>query len=113
MLIPVADPCDCNCTDQGPDGYVDLNLGFKNQQMVDKLFEESSDYDKGQILNLQLKGKLLDGKFILGSDCVVLIGNVPKFVLARQADLNQDGIVNMLDLAKLAEYWLESTEPEN
>ncbi|MHC4266512.1 MAG: hypothetical protein ACYSUK_11365 [Planctomycetota bacterium] len=111
VAAPVTDANDCNCVNAGSDGYIDLNLGFKNQRIVDRLFEESSDYDKGQVLGLQLKGKLLDGRYIVGSDCVVLIGNVPKFVLARQADLNTDGIVNMLDLAIFAEYWLESSTP--
>ncbi|MHC4265329.1 MAG: hypothetical protein ACYSUK_05270 [Planctomycetota bacterium] len=106
------EPNDCNCINAGPDGYVDLELNFNTQEVVDYLFEEPDDYVKGQVLSLELKGKLLDGKNIVGSDCVVLIGNVPKFVQAKIADLNQDGKVNLKDLAILAEYWLEATEPE-
>ncbi|GAJ01235.1 unnamed protein product, partial [marine sediment metagenome] len=43
---------------------------------------------------------------------VVLVGNVPRHLLVRGADINGDGVVNMLDVAKLAEYWLESCEVE-
>jgi hypothetical protein len=110
---PAVDSNDCNCMTLGPDGYTDLNLNFKIQGIVDQIFEDfGSDLERDQLITLTLRGKFLDGTNLIGSDCVLLVGNVPKFVQARIADLNQDGKVNFKDLAILAEFWLESTKPE-
>ncbi|MHA2402685.1 MAG: hypothetical protein ACXADH_06800 [Candidatus Kariarchaeaceae archaeon] len=111
VAAPVSDANDCNCTTEGPDGYIDLTLKFNTEDIVDHLIKEYDDLEKGQILNLEMKCELFDGWIKVGSDCVTLVGNVPQFMLARNSDINTDGVVDFLDLAKLAEYWLEYTVP--
>ena len=62
------------------------------------------------IVVLEITGELTDGKVITGGDCVKLVGNVSKWLLAKDSDINEDGTVNILDFAELANYWLESSE---
>jgi parallel beta-helix repeat protein len=111
VAAAVSDDNECNCTTEGPDGYIDLTLKFSTQEIVDQLINEYDDLAKDQILTLELRGELFEDSVIIGSDCVTLVGNVPKFLLLRNSDINSDGIVNFLDLAKLAEYWFEYTVP--
>ena len=63
---------------------------------------------KGQTLELTMSGKLYDGTSIEAADCVKLVGNVSKWLLAKDSDINEDGKVDFLDIAELANYWLES-----
>ncbi|MHC4396828.1 MAG: LamG domain-containing protein [Planctomycetota bacterium] len=109
VASPVTDGNECECTVDGPDGYVDLALKFRTQEIVEELINTPGDLAEGQTLALELRGELTDGRVIAGSDCVVLVGNVPKALAARRLDYNEDGIVNILDFAAMAEYWLEST----
>ncbi|MHC4266511.1 MAG: LamG-like jellyroll fold domain-containing protein, partial [Planctomycetota bacterium] len=111
VATPVTDINDCNCTTDGPDGYIDLTLKFRTQEIVEALLEEYYELEKDQAISLRLVSELNDGSVIVGEDCIVLVGNVPKYLLARVSDINGDGVVNMMDLAELAKYWLENTEP--
>jgi hypothetical protein len=63
---------------------------------------------KGQTLMLTMSGELYDGTSIEAVDCVKLVGNVSKWLLAQDSDVNEDGKVDFFDLAELANYWLES-----
>jgi hypothetical protein len=110
VATAVLDVNDCNCTTEGPDGYIDLTLKFRTQEIVEALLEEYDELEKDQMISLRLVSELNDGSVILGEDCIKLIGNVPKYLLARESDINGDGVVNMMDLAELAKYWLENTE---
>lgn len=112
VASPVVDGNECDCTEAGPDGFIDLTLKFRIQQIVEALINAPSELAEGQTLMLSLTGQLYDGTVIAGGDCVVLVGNVPRHLLARVSDVNGDGVINMLDLAKLATYWLESCEVE-
>ena len=70
VATPVSDGEDeCECTTEGPDGYLDLTLKFKIQEIAAAL-GEVNDSD---ILSLTLTGLLLDGTAIEGADCVVII----------------------------------------
>jgi len=62
-------------------------------------------------LALTLTGELLDDTGIEGTDCVRLVGNVPKWLEARRWDVNGDGLINMTDFIVFAENWLESAVP--
>jgi len=112
VAAPVAGANDCECTTAGPDGYSDLTLKFRTQEIVEQLIDGPGEPVDGQTLLLTLTGALYDGKPIEGADCVVLVGNVPKWLAAKGSDINGDGIVNILDFAELATYWLESSEIE-
>ncbi len=58
-----------DCTEDGPDGFVDLTLKFDEQAIVSALGEVSD----GEVLVLQLTGLLLDGTDIVGEDVVVVL----------------------------------------
>jgi hypothetical protein len=53
----------------GPDGYLDLNLKFKTQEIVLVLGPVSD----GEVRPLQLGGEMLDGTLIFGEDQVRII----------------------------------------
>ena len=59
-----------DCTEEGPDGYMDLTLKFDTQEVVSALGDEVSD---GDVLVLQLTGMLLDGNPFVGEDVVVIL----------------------------------------
>jgi hypothetical protein len=109
VASPVSDGNECECTVDGPDGYVDLALKFRTQEVVEELIGRPGELEKDQTLVLTLTGELFDNTGIEGTDCVVLVGNVPKALAARGSDINGDGVVNILDFALMAKYWLEST----
>ncbi|MFC1739548.1 LamG-like jellyroll fold domain-containing protein [Planctomycetota bacterium] len=109
---PVWDINECECTEEGPDGYIDLTLKFRTQEIVGQLIDTPGGLAKGQVLELELDGVLLDDRAIVGSDCVVLVGNVPRWYEAQRWDGNEDGLINLIDLAMLANYWLESYDRE-
>jgi hypothetical protein len=100
----VADGNECECTTEGPDGYDDLTLKFKTWEIAEAI----GPVAKGDTLALTLTGTLTDGTPIGGSDCIVIVGNVPRALAARKADVTGDGVVDMLDVGTIAQYWLES-----
>ena len=105
---PPSDSSDCQCTTEGPDGYIDLNLKFKTEQIVELLLSTHPQLVDGDVLVLTLTGVLNDATPVEGADCVTVVGRVPKPLAAKRSDINGDGIVNILDLSMLAEYWLEA-----
>lgn len=112
VATPVADGNECECTAEGPDGYTDLTLKFKTQEIVEKLINAPGKLLGGQTLSLTLTGALSDGTLIEGTDCVLLVGNVPRAIAAKRADINGDGVVDFRDLTIVSNYWLESSEIE-
>ena len=48
-----------------------------------------------------------DGTAIEGSNCVRIVGKVPRSLAAKIADLNEDGVVDLFDFCIVAKYWLE------
>jgi probable HAF family extracellular repeat protein len=103
---PVTDTNDCNCTEAGPDGYLDLTLKFKTQEIVEAIGEVND----GDVLTLELTGVLFDPipfeRPIEGADCILIRGRHKPF---NKADINKDGVVNNIDFALIAENWLESS----
>ena len=61
------DPC-LNCTEDGPDGELDLVLKFDKEAVVAFL----GAVNDGDCVELTLTGKLLDGTPISGSDHVLI-----------------------------------------
>ena len=57
-----------DCIDEGPDGFDDLTLKFRTQDVVTALGAVSD----GDVLVLQLSGSLLDGTPIAGEDVVII-----------------------------------------
>jgi len=110
VAAPVSDSNDCNCTTDGPDGFLDLTLKFKTQRIV----EAVGDVNDGDVRVLTLTGVLLDPPPyetpIEGADCVLIRG---KHKPINPADINKDGLVNILDFAVFAENWLQSSIVED
>jgi hypothetical protein len=64
----LTDANECECTTEGPDGYLDLTLKFKTQEIVEALGEVID----GEEWILQLTGVLHDDIPIEGEDCIVI-----------------------------------------
>lgn len=73
---PDAEPCDC--TEEGPDGYQDLTLKFKTQEIVQAI----GDYEDGDVIELTATGTMFDGTPFEFSDCVWILdrGKGPEVV---------------------------------
>jgi len=112
VATPVTDGNECECNAEGPDGYLDLTLKFKTQQLAEEIVNSLGEITAGDELVLTLTGALTDGTPIVGEDCVIIVGKAPRSLAARRSDLNEDGIVNSLDFAVLSRYWLESAAPK-
>ena len=65
---------ECECTEEGPDGYLDLTLKFNTQDIVDALGEVVN----GETLVLTLTGELSDGRALEGTDCVRILNKKKK-----------------------------------
>jgi len=70
----------CGCTADGPDGYFDLTLKFRAQDLVDAVGLPQV----GERI-LTLTGTLLDGTPIQGVDCVVFVGGGSRPLLHNEA----------------------------
>ena len=98
---------ECECAVTGADGWTDLTLKFHTEAIAAGLLRSSGVLLKGGQYELELTGTLFDGTAIGGAGCVTLVGNVPKWVGASLSDINGDGVVNILDLSIITQYWLE------
>ena len=103
---PAIDSNDCNCTEDGPDGFLDLTLKFKTRDIVEAI----GDVNYGDTLILKLTGVLIGERPIEGADCVLIGGKSKPF---NKADVNKDGVVDMQDFAIFAENWLQSSIVED
>ncbi|MHC4155288.1 MAG: LamG domain-containing protein [Planctomycetota bacterium] len=112
VATPVIDGNECECNAEGPDGFVDLTLKFKTPQVVEQIIGSLEDPVAGDELVLVLTGALYDGTLIQGEECIVLVGNVPRALAAKRADIDGDGMINLHDFALLAGYWLEPAETD-
>jgi len=74
VATPVMDGQECECTTEGPDGYLDLTLKFETEEIVNALGEVVN----GETLVLTLTGESLDGTPIEGSDCILVISKKGK-----------------------------------
>jgi hypothetical protein len=58
-----------DCSEYGPDGYVDLTLKFKAQEIIAAL----GDVNDGDVLVLRLTGEEYGGRPIVGEDVIVIL----------------------------------------
>ena len=75
VASPLSDPNECECTTAGPDGYTDLTLKFRTQEIVEALGE----VNHGDVLTVTLTGVLEDGTPIKAVDCIVVRGKFRPF----------------------------------
>ncbi len=106
VATPVSDSNDCNCTEEGPDGFLDLTLKFKTQRIVEAI----GDVNDGDVLTLELTGVLFDPMpfetHIEGADCILVCGRHKPI---NPADINKDGVVNAADFAMFTQNWVQSS----
>jgi hypothetical protein len=62
---------DCECTDEGPDGFMDLNMKFPAREIAAAVPMGV----RGEERVLTLTGELLDGTPFEATDCVVFVGS--------------------------------------
>jgi hypothetical protein len=104
----VAGPADgdtCECGELGPDGFVDMTVKFKTQEIVLAIPDEIT---KGAQLVLTLDATLNSGVPITGQDCVVVVGKVPEVIDVMRADTSKDGKVSGADFFLLKNNWYKS-----
>jgi len=83
---PLVDPIsECDCHEDGPDGYEDITLKFETQAIVETL----GDVNDGDQILLTLKGNLLDGTEIEGHDCVLIHKKDEKLKKELTQEMNQ------------------------
>lgn len=71
VTTPVASDADeCECTEQGPDGYMDLTMKFRTADVVEAL----GSLERGAIIPLTISGRLVNGTPFFGVDCMVVVG---------------------------------------
>ena len=66
------EPNPCECTTDGPDGFVDLTLKFDAQEVTAALV----DPVPGDEFEICITGTLLDGTPFEGCDCIIILGPV-------------------------------------
>jgi hypothetical protein len=67
VATPVDEEADtCDCTEEGPDGYMDITFKFDTQAIVAAL----GDVTDGEYRVLHLEGETLEERDIRGADCV-------------------------------------------
>jgi hypothetical protein len=81
---------------------MDMTVKFKSPLLTAEIADDAAP---GAVLELTLNANLEDGTLLEGTDCIVLVGNVPKVIDAMRADLNGDGKVNGKDLLILKAAW--------
>lgn len=86
---PAADSNECECSEDGGDGFVDLTLKFDTQEIVAAI----GDVNNSDELILELEGVLSDGTAIEGSDCIIIVG-VKKSQKpdVNEPDVNEPGV---------------------
>jgi WD40 repeat protein len=68
VAAPVLYDDECNCTAEGPDGFIDLVLKFETQAIVEAL----GAVEDGDEWILELTGTLHDETEIVGEDCIII-----------------------------------------
>ncbi|MCD4723808.1 MAG: T9SS type A sorting domain-containing protein [Bacteroidales bacterium] len=86
VTVPVEGEGECNNTEEGPDGFYDLIVKFNTQELVTALGEVSD----GDELILTITGNLIDGQYIEGNDCIIIIDNQPKNSEITTSDVPAD-----------------------
>lgn len=66
---PAGTAWECNDTENGADGYMDLTLKFNTQELVEGLGEVND----GDELVITIKGSTFDGPDLVGDDCILIL----------------------------------------
>ncbi len=69
VSTPASGTDDCPCTEAGADGFDDLTLKFKRQDIAAAF---STTLSHGEVKTLTLTGSFLDGTAFAGTDCITI-----------------------------------------
>jgi hypothetical protein len=83
VATPITDGDVCDCTEEGPDGFDDLTLKFKTQDIVAAV----EPFQPGDVIEMTISGYLLDGTYFEATDCVKIVGKREKEVLDLEIEL--------------------------
>jgi hypothetical protein len=72
VTTPVIDPEFCECTEDGPDGFIDFTAHFDGDEVAAALGDVSS----GDQIPICIRGFLKDGTPFEGCDCILIVGPV-------------------------------------
>jgi hypothetical protein len=76
----------CDCQDAGADGFMDLSMKFKTDDVAGNLL--LNDLDAGALVELVVTGSLLDGTPFEATDCIRLVPpGTPPGVVAVQSNV--------------------------
>lgn len=82
-----------DCTEEGPDGFIDLSLKFDSQKIIEALEYTYGSIENKDIIVLPLECKLLNGTTAIGEDVVIILNNGPIKNEHRTLDLQPDSII--------------------
>jgi hypothetical protein len=68
---PLIDPEECECHEEGPDGYEDLVIHFSRRALI--LALGLADMERDTLVPITVTGELLDGTPLMATDCVRII----------------------------------------
>jgi hypothetical protein len=71
---PPAGAAACECPIEGPDGYGDLMLKFSSLEIAEALLAKEGPAEAGEVRELTMTGRLLDGTIFEASDCITFVG---------------------------------------
>jgi hypothetical protein len=90
---PVVDGYVCECTSEGPDGYLDLKMKFNSLEIAAAILEGEPP-TLGDRMMLTITGELTDGTLFEANDCIVFVGgkkekgDAPKLLAASPNPFN-------------------------
>jgi hypothetical protein len=74
VSAPVVDGEECDCTEDGPDGFTDLTMVFRTQDLVAAI----GPMERDDVLVLTITGNMMDGTPFSLTDCMVVKGKPTK-----------------------------------
>lgn len=90
---PVVDGYVCQCTSEGPDGYLDLTMKFNSLEIAAAILANAPPV-LGDRMVLTMTGELTDGTPFTATDCIVFVGekkekgDTPKLLAASPNPFN-------------------------
>ena len=79
---PVVDGYVCQCTSEGPDGYLDLTMKFNSLDIAAAILALDPPM-LGDRMMLTMSGELMDGRSFTATDCIVLVGEKKKDITPK------------------------------
>ncbi len=105
LATPSAGPCEC--TRAGRDGITDVSMEFETQALVEVL----GSLRRGEVRDLRLSGRLLDGTPIEGRDCVLVLHDSDSAGLPLRPGTRIELVSSRDDAGRAIAYTLPAASP--